>query len=148
MRFHILNGDALQEKFPVEHIEGEVIVLREAFIDGPVSTQYGSAYGSSRVRYSIEAYGDSSESYENRVWLELKRMESIASADEVYLCFVNDLFCQCKMWFAVDYISNKSHPRFFRIFPDKDDLRRNLRFWRYPDQKYLAITHQPSLDTY
>jgi hypothetical protein len=50
MKFHILNGDALAAEFPIDGIPGEIIVIREAFIDGPVSTIYEYYILGNRVR--------------------------------------------------------------------------------------------------
>jgi hypothetical protein len=51
---------------------------------------------------------------------EFDKLRNITSDDEVYLWFEDDLFCQCNMWFAADYISKKSQPQYYRVFPEAD----------------------------
>ena len=36
IKFHVLNGDALKEQFPPT-ITGDIIVIRECLVDGPVT---------------------------------------------------------------------------------------------------------------
>jgi len=122
MQYHILNGDALKKGFPIELIGGEVIVIREAFIEGPVSDQYGSAFWLSRKNYIEKAYGESDTTYDKNVMSELNRLQQISVSDVVYLWFEDDLFCQCNMWFVVNYILHSSHPVFYRVFPEADDV--------------------------
>jgi hypothetical protein len=123
MRIHILNGDALKESFPFDSIAGEVIVIREAFMDGPVSDVYDAAYWTKRKNYIQNTYGESEHNYDDRVRSEFNRLEEITGDDEVYLWFEDDLFCQCNMWFAVHFISQKSEPVFYRVYPEADTER-------------------------
>ena len=120
MKFHILNGDALAAEFPIDGIPGEIIVIREAFMDGPVSTTYDPGYWESRKKYIQNTYPEIPSSYDAHVMTEFDKLRNITSDDEVYLWFEDDLFCQCNMWFAVDYISKKSQPKYYRVFPEAD----------------------------
>lgn len=120
MKFHILNGDALAAEFPIDGIQGEIIVIREAFIEGPVSTVYDDAYWELRKNYIQNTYAEIPSAYDLHVKPEFDKLQRITSNDEVYLWFEDDLFCQSNMWFAVDYISKKSQPEFYRVFPESD----------------------------
>lgn len=120
MRYHILNGDALATRFPLEIMTGEVIVIREAFMDGPVSTRYDDDYWEAREKYIQTTYNETPGHYESHVMTEFENLRSINSTDEVYLWFEDDLFCQCNMWFAVDYIRQWSQPKMYRVFPKAD----------------------------
>lgn len=122
MKFHVLNGDALAAEFPIEGIPGEIIVIREAFIEGPVSIVYDDAYWESRKQYIQNTYTEIPSRYENHVKTEFDKLRNITSDDEVCLWFEDDLFCQCNMWFAVDYISQRSQPKFYRVFPEADNI--------------------------
>jgi hypothetical protein len=122
MRYHILNGDALATGFPVQEIPGEVIVIREAFMDGPVSTRYDDDYWETREKYIQEEYNEIPSVYAHKVMPEFEKLQQIDSTDEVYLWFEDDLFCQCNMWFAVDYILQYSQPKMYRVFPKADVL--------------------------
>ena len=122
MQYHILNGDALKETFPSDQITGKVIVIREAFIEGPVSDSYDPSYWSSRKNYIEKAYGEPGTNYDEKVLSEFNRLQRISDSDEVYLWFEDDLFCQCNMWFSVNYILQYSRPDFFRVFPAADTV--------------------------
>jgi len=122
MKFHILNGDALAAEFPIEGIQGETIVIREAFIDGPVSTVYDDAYWELRKQYIQNNYDEIPSTYDLHVKPALDKLQRITSDDEIFLWFEDDLFCQCNMWFAVDYISRQSQPTCYRVFPDPDTV--------------------------
>ena len=122
MKFHILNGDALAAEFPIDGIPGETIVIREAFIDGPVSTMYDDTYWELRKQYIQNTYTEIPITYEAHVMTEFDKLRNITSADEVYLWFEDDLFCQCNMWFAIDFISQNSQPKFHRVFPESDNI--------------------------
>lgn len=122
MKFHILNGDALAAEFPLQGISGEVIVIREAFIAGPVSTIYDHVYWQARKNYIQSTYQEHPSDYDKKVMPEFEKLHHITSADEVYVWFEDDLFCQCNMWFAVDMIRQYSLPKFYRVFPEADEL--------------------------
>jgi len=120
MQYHVLNGDALATGFPVQGITDVVIVIREAFMDGPVTTHYDDIYWNAREKYIQTAYYETPSVYKNKVLTEFEKLQRIDSTDEVYLWFEDDLFCQCNMWFAVDYISQWSRPKMYRVFPEAD----------------------------
>lgn len=122
MTYHIFNGDALAEKFPAEQIEGTQIVIREAFIEGPVTADFSKMYWKKRSAFVSKIYGADSEEYDVQFLSQLEQIHKIQNTDEVNLWFEDDLFCQTNMWFAVYYISLTSKPEFYRVFPDEDKL--------------------------
>jgi len=73
-QYQILNGDALLENIK-DHIEGEFIVCREALIEGPLHF----------------------ENFE-------KNRAQFLGVSEVNLWFEDDLFCQCNLWYLVNFI--------------------------------------------
>jgi hypothetical protein len=66
------------------------------------------------------AYQETPSVYKNKVLTEFEKLQRIDSTDEVYLWFEDDLFCQCNMWFAVDYLYQWSQPKMYRVFPEAD----------------------------
>jgi len=120
MVYHVLNGDALAQQFPVTLRLDTVIVIREAFIEGPLSLNYTDEYWNRRAAYIAYTYEETPQGYESRVMSQFRELEKIRSDDQVYLWFEDDLFCQCNMWFAVDYISKHGQPQFHRVFPKAD----------------------------
>ena len=101
METHILNGDALAEKFP---IAGEVIVCREALIDGPVDAT-GEAFWRERARYLANTYHAEETTYFVEVKSEFEKLSEL-NTDGINLWFEHDLFCQVNLWFTLYYIDN------------------------------------------
>ncbi|MGB3073741.1 MAG: DUF1835 domain-containing protein [Chitinophagales bacterium] len=122
MRYHILNGDALADKFPQKEIPGQIIVIREAFIEGPLSDDFSKEYWAERAAFVSTAYDAEEGEYATQFLSQLKLMDVIQQGGEVYLWFEDDLFCQANMWFAVKYISSKAEAKFFRVFPKEDRI--------------------------
>ncbi len=122
MRYHILNGDSLAAEFPRDDITGQVVVIREAFIDGPVSIDFSKKYWDTRMAFITSAHGASREEYEIQFLSQLLLLDAIMPEDEVCLWFEDDLFCQANLWFSVFYISSMIKPKFFRIFPREDNF--------------------------
>ena len=92
MRYHILNGDALAEKFPAKKIPGKLVVIREAFIEGPLSTELSKTYWDKRSVFVAAAYDATKEDYEIQFLSQLQLMDSLKPDDEVCLWFEDDLF--------------------------------------------------------
>ena len=122
MNYHILNGDALADKFPTNEIPGQMIVIREAFIEGPLSKEFSYDYWEQRVAYVAAAYAADKNDYEDQFLSQLRLLESIKPGDNVYLWFEDDLFCLVNLWFAIYYLSKKPNANLYRIFPDTDDV--------------------------
>src|SRR5689334_20345043 len=121
MKYHVLNGDALAENFPVNEIPGEIIVIREAFIEGPLSTDFTKEYWEKRSAFIHSSYHATPEEYEVQFLSQLPLLDSIQDEDEVFLWFEDDLFCVVNMLFVIAYVSGRSHPDFYRIFPNADN---------------------------
>jgi hypothetical protein len=117
MEAHILNGDALAEKFP---IAGEVIVCREAFIDGPVPT-LGEQFWKERASYLTGTYKAEEVTYFVEVKTEFEKLCQLKNIEAINLWFEHDLFCQVNMWFILHYINtNKIDIPVFRAMPPPD----------------------------
>lgn len=103
--YHILNGDALKEKFP-KSLGGECIVIHECLVDGPVNGETLEEFYKTRESYLTETYGDqvSDISYTKDVIPELTRLERIPASSKVYLWFETDLFCQVNLWFTISQL--------------------------------------------
>lgn len=123
MVYHILNGDALASEFPLQELGGQQVIIKEAFMEGPVSLLLDIAYWKKRAQYIEQTYGDdgSHRTYDD-VLEEIMKLGQIKTDDEVCLWFEDDLFCQVNMWFTVFYITRKASPKWKRIFPVDDAL--------------------------
>lgn len=98
MPTHILNGDALLERFPVE-IEGRPNVCRECLMDGEVKAQNPSDFFSIRSKYLSQTYGGTVQDYYKHVVPEIEAISKLPAKEEVNLWFEEDLFCQINLWF-------------------------------------------------
>jgi hypothetical protein len=113
MEAHVLNGDALAEKFPVA---GEVVVCREALINGPVHSR-GEQFWKDRARYLAGAFTAEEITYFADVKTEFEKLP-VLKADEINLWFEHDLFCQVNMWFVLHFLhQNKIDTPLFRVMP-------------------------------
>lgn len=109
---HILNGDCLAATFP-EEIECEIIIWREALIDGPLTDK---DFFENRQRFISEHYS-STKSYAHLVLAEYGKIDRISSEDTVFLWFEEDAFCQINLWCLLNVIQNKTK-NIYRVLPD------------------------------
>ncbi len=94
--YHILNGDALAERFPKKEVEGELIVARECLVDGPVNASSLEEFFELRKAFIEEAFNGGS--YKEKVTPEFAKIIDIESG-QIHLWFEEDLFCQINLWF-------------------------------------------------
>jgi hypothetical protein len=112
MIYNILNGDSLAHSFPDAKIEGDIIVVREALMDGDLSGDSLNDFWRSRAKYhgSIEA------EYHNGVAKEFEKIINAPDNTEFNLWFEYDLFCQVNMWFVISIINSLSIRKRFMLF--------------------------------
>ncbi len=103
--YHILNGDALLERFP-EPIPGERIVARECLVDGDVSCENLEDFFSTRASFLSRNYGETEQFYIEHVVPEFQKIQNIKNESEINLWFEKDLFCQVNFWFVVHLLHN------------------------------------------
>ncbi len=123
MTYHILNGDVLADKFPADEIPGEPVVIREAFVEGPLALEFSNEYWDKRAEFISGAYQTDKAEYDSRFLSQLLLLDGTKDEDEVFLWFEDDLFCLVNIWFVIYYLSHKTKSRLFRVFPEKDDKR-------------------------
>jgi hypothetical protein len=120
MRYHVLNGDAIADQFPVGDIEGRTLIIREAFSEGPLSLTFDKTYWKARVDYLSDAYEAQEEDYAEQFLGELKKLEEIKEGDEIFLWFEDDLFCLINMLFVIYYLPVQKNQILYRVFPVAD----------------------------
>ena len=102
MVYNILNGDALAFSFPDAGIEGDIVVMREALIDGDLTGNNLNEFWQSRAKYH-----DSTEAqYYSDVVKEFEKIINAPNNSEFNLWFEFDLFCQVNMWFVISIINS------------------------------------------
>jgi hypothetical protein len=102
MVYHILNGDSLACTFPETGIQGETIIVREAFIEGDLSGDTLRELWQTRSRYA----GLAENEYRNRVAIEFEKILKAPEDATFNLWFEYDLFCQVNMWFVIYLINH------------------------------------------
>jgi hypothetical protein len=104
MIYNILNGDSLAHSFPEAKIEGDIIVVREALMDGDLSGDNLNDFWRSRAEY----HGSTEAEYHNSVVKEFEKIMIAPGNAEFNLWFEYDLFCQVNMWFVISIINSLS----------------------------------------
>lgn len=104
MIYNILNGDSLAYSFPDAKIEGDIIVIREALIDGNLSGNELQDFWHSRAKY----IGVTEAEYHDKVVSEFEKIMNAPDNSEFNLWFEYDLFCQVNMWFVLSIINRFS----------------------------------------
>jgi hypothetical protein len=121
MIYHILNGDALAEKFPKEALEGECIVFRECLVEGPLDGETPAAFWETRARFIAETYGETRAGYEAKVVALVQQFRQLPGGAEVNLWFEHDLFCQVNTWFLLALLEERADNILVnRVMPQAD----------------------------
>lgn len=118
MELHILNGDALAEQFP---LQGEIVVCREAMIDGPVNADTEETFWRDRAKFIAKQFNTSVDEYHRLVVDELNKIKQ-SNANTFTLWFEHDLFCQTNLWFVADFIiRHRPLSKIFIAMPNPDN---------------------------
>jgi len=124
---HILNGDSTAQGFEETGLEGDIIVWREVFSEGPLEEDITSAnFWKNRSEWICE--NETPESYQQNVLDQLAKLDE--SYDEINLWFEFDLHCQVNLLGVMNYLKQKtdlSAPAVYLIcpndYPGKDNFR-------------------------
>ncbi|WP_055149423.1 hypothetical protein [Jiulongibacter sediminis] len=121
MIYHILNGDALTPTFRETGLKGEVIIAREALMDGDLSGETWQAFLENRAR----VHGVSPEEYQKNSGAEFDKIRNAPEDSVFHLWFEYDLFCQVNFWFFLSLIY---------VLPE------NRKVWAYLQIQLLQVT--------
>ena len=125
MIYNILNGDALAHSFPDAKIEGGIIVVREALMDGDLSGDNLNDFWRSRAKY----HGSTEAEYHSGVAKEFEKIINAPDNAEFNLWFEYDLFCQVNMWFVISIINSLSiKKKVYAVYTSYLD-RNDKQFW-------------------
>ena len=118
---HVLNGDALKDRFPTQ-LTGELAVMRECLIEGPVEGKTPSKFYADRATYLYNTYGIPKQDYFEKTIPELQKLLQSDKLTEVNLWFEDDLFCQTNQWYvAHTFLSNRLVERLWVVRPPVQD---------------------------
>lgn len=116
MIYHVLPGDAQVETFKETKATGEIIVCREALIEGDLKAESLEDFWQVREDYFSRHYPDSEISYAENVKSEFEKLLNVSSDDEVNLWFEHELFCQSNLWFCLSLLS-ETDAQVYRVAP-------------------------------
>ena len=112
MIYHVLPGDAQVKDFRQTGLPGELLVCREALIDGDISGETLDEFFYNRAAF----HGEDLASYDANVASQFRRLLDAGPSDEVNLWFEYDLFCAVNMWFCLGLLSD-SDADIYRVAP-------------------------------
>jgi hypothetical protein len=113
---HVLPGDATVGDFENTGIDGEVIVCREALIDGDVRADSLEEFWTIRSKFIGDEYESDTGSYYKGVASEFEKLLNLPAGTEVNLWFEYELFCSVNMWFCLNLLRD-ADVKIFRIAP-------------------------------
>jgi len=114
--FHVLPGDSVAEEFSKTGLEGEVIVCREALVEGDLSGDTIAEFWQNRAHFLMLAHGADEIDYHETVAAELSKIADIPDDAEVNLWFEYELFCSVNMWFCLNLLAD-SKASIYRVEP-------------------------------
>ena len=124
MIYHVLPGDSVASEFSKTGLEGEVIVCREAFVEGDLSGDTIAELWQNRAHFLMLAHGADEIDYHEKVAAELSKIADLPDDAEVNLWFEYELFCSVNMWFCLNLLAD-SKASIYRVEPsilDRKDL--------------------------
>jgi len=122
--FHVLPGDSVASEFSKTSLEGEVIVCREALVEGVLSGDTIAEFWQNRAHFMMLAHGADEIDYHEKVASELSKIADIPDDADVNLWFEYELFCSVNMWFCLNLLAD-SKASIYRVEPSILD-RENL----------------------
>jgi len=112
MIYHVLPGDAQVKDFRQTDLPCELLVCREALIDGDISGEKLDEFFYNRAAF----HGEDLASYDANVASQFRRLLDAGPSDEVNLWFEYELFCAANMWFCIDLLS-ETNAAVYRVEP-------------------------------
>lgn len=104
---HILNGDAALNGFDQTGLDGDVMVWREVFSEGPLQENILSgSFWSARRNWISKTFNEDIDTYQHKVIDELGKLNS--QYKEINLWFEFDLHCQVNLLGVLEMLSLKA----------------------------------------
>lgn len=126
---HILNGDSTRHCFEESGLEGDILVWREIFSQGPLTEDISSAdFWKLREKWLCDTFNESPAGYEKNAVTPLQKLSE--PYDEINLWFEFDLHCQANMLGVMEMLAkntNLSPPAIYLICPDSFPGKENFK---------------------
>lgn len=135
---HILNGDALLERFPSD-LADHIIVCRECLVDGPISAPNFDTFFEHRAEFIRQTFGDSTQGYVEKVVSEFEKLKNISDPTEITLWFEDDLFCQTNFWFCIHFLIR--HNPNVSLFLARPPIHSHFGFGGLSEEELRAVFH-------
>lgn len=118
LNIHILNGDALRERFPGK-LTGKQLVCRECFVEGPVDELDLQPFYRTREKHLNTHYGHLVQlNYTTQVKAVFDKMTILPKESQIHFWFEEDLFCQVNFWFCLALVAkHNSKSKLFLVRP-------------------------------
>lgn len=126
---HILNGDSTAYSFNETGLDGDVLVWREVFSQGPLLEDISSAaFWNMRAEWISKVFSETPENYREKVIDQLEKLSKPYT--EINLWFEFDLHCQANLIGIMAMLNKKtdlSAPAVYLICPDDFPSKKNFR---------------------
>ena len=125
---HILNGDTTLTSFNETGLDGEVMVWREVFSEGPLATRLDADFWNAREVWISNSFNDTIAGYQDKVMLELEKLNE--PYDEITLWFEFDLHCQVNLLGVMQMLKQQvdlTAPGVYLVCPDSYPGMDNFR---------------------
>ena len=116
---HILNGDATLTPFSQTGLDGDIMVWREVFSEGPLRSKIDADFWNARSEFIKNTFNNAADGYDEKVIQELGKLNR--PYDEINLWFEFDLHCQVNMLGVMQVIQQQadlSAPSIYLICPE------------------------------
>lgn len=127
-QLHILNGDATLTGFNQTGLDGEVLVWREVFSEGPLAAKLDAGFWNHRANWIAQNFEDAPGSYQEMVMQELEKLNE--PYDEINMWFEFDLHCQINLLGVMQLLKQEvdlTAPGIYLICPDSFPGVENFR---------------------
>jgi len=122
MVYHVLNGDALVDRFKATGLTGEMIVARECLIEGDLKGDTVQEFLENRAHFIEDEFNEARIHYYDNVVHEFEKLLNAEPGSEFNLWFGYDLFCQANMWFIISLISHlEGDKEIYVVYPSFRD---------------------------
>lgn len=104
MIYHVLPGDAQVNEFKQTGIEGELLVCREALIEGDLSGDTSDEFFNNRAAFLNQTQKEEPSLYNANVASQFRPLRDLIDSDELNLWFEFELFCSANLWFCLSLV--------------------------------------------
>jgi Domain of unknown function (DUF1835) len=106
---HIVNGDVVAEKLRQSGVQGDVLVWREIYSEGPIFNDLSETSNRvARALYLEKSLGIPNQEFLNACAVQEKELAEFRKYEEVVLWFEHDLFDQTMLCYLLSWFAKQS----------------------------------------